>query len=638
MNLLDIFEGREPHQQAIDRLEQARIAHLEEKMDYYAKHGMAAEFKKAKAERDSYLKVQDECMGYGTLVGEGQMKQMMHKDAERMSREAFCEKYGNEEWVCEFWDNVNGPLDEAGIGQDIVNKTEKMARATPSTPASKVSSTVKNAAKWLAGKGGPGKEGPTYESAQKKNSEEVDEGWSDAVVAQRTGRPRTPYSVYIKGKKWKDFENDDHAEAVANKLRAKFKADGRDPSVITIAATDYDKGMTEADETSWTANSAKFRQEEDMSWPVEITLEPRADVNKGRGRQVKTMTVTGQSRDAAKKKLVDYYRKNGWAVTGIKFTGDLDEGSFAHDQLKGEINDLFKPVVLQIVKWARAEGMTAKDLAGTSSHFFLDALDPDTYDRTQHLPDNYFNKLMDKANAKAVDILKKKGVAEGSKKPDPADNPEYYRYYQELEPKKQTPVKKHKSQDPDPIENPEYYRKEQGVAEAGMGMWGDKGHNAKSQATRDLERSRNEKKQAAERARAEEQDRAWWKTQGKKDVDEASTDYSKRRQREKDVDAGKPVAKQRQSKMTDYQKRRAQQKKDMELGEDYNNETRDAVESAIIRRIMVARTDLLKKFGPQKVMDAAQAVADEHSDVEEIGTSDVSAFVQQVERYLAMNY
>lgn len=74
----------------------------------------------------------------------------------------------------------------------------------------------------------------------------ANEGWSDAIVAQRTGRPRTPYSVYIKGKKWKDFENDDYAEAVANKLRAKFKADGRDPSVITIAPTDYDKGVAES--------------------------------------------------------------------------------------------------------------------------------------------------------------------------------------------------------------------------------------------------------------------------------------------------------------------------------------------------------------------------------------------------------
>jgi uncharacterized protein (DUF2267 family) len=71
------------------------------------------------------------------------------------------------------------------------------------------------------------------------------EGWSDAMVARRTGTPRTPYSVYIKGKKWKDFENDDHAENVANKLRAKFKSQGKDPSVITIAPTDIPEGMAE---------------------------------------------------------------------------------------------------------------------------------------------------------------------------------------------------------------------------------------------------------------------------------------------------------------------------------------------------------------------------------------------------------
>jgi hypothetical protein len=73
----------------------------------------------------------------------------------------------------------------------------------------------------------------------------VAEGWSDAMLARRTGTPRTPYSVYIKGKKWKDFENEDHAEAVANKLRAKFKADGRDPETITIAPTDYDQPIKE---------------------------------------------------------------------------------------------------------------------------------------------------------------------------------------------------------------------------------------------------------------------------------------------------------------------------------------------------------------------------------------------------------
>jgi hypothetical protein len=71
----------------------------------------------------------------------------------------------------------------------------------------------------------------------------VAEGWSDAMVARRTGSPRTPYAVYIKGKKWKDFENDDLARAVANKLKAKFKADGRDPETITIAPTDMTEGL-----------------------------------------------------------------------------------------------------------------------------------------------------------------------------------------------------------------------------------------------------------------------------------------------------------------------------------------------------------------------------------------------------------
>jgi hypothetical protein len=72
------------------------------------------------------------------------------------------------------------------------------------------------------------------------------EGWSDAYVARRTGQPRTPYSVYIKGKKWKDFENDDHARAVMDKLKAKFKADGRNPETITIAPTEIITGEATA--------------------------------------------------------------------------------------------------------------------------------------------------------------------------------------------------------------------------------------------------------------------------------------------------------------------------------------------------------------------------------------------------------
>jgi hypothetical protein len=163
MNLLDIFEGREPYQQAIDKLEQRRIEDLEARMDDCARRGDKEGFQKCKAERDSYHKVK---------MDEGSMKQWLWNEAERMDRDAFvgnADEYGmTAEEAAEWWDDING-VDEASIGQDLVNKTEKMARATPPTPAGKVASTVKNAAKWLAGKGGPGREGPTYEQ------EELDE-------------------------------------------------------------------------------------------------------------------------------------------------------------------------------------------------------------------------------------------------------------------------------------------------------------------------------------------------------------------------------------------------------------------------------------------------------------------------------
>jgi hypothetical protein len=60
------------------------------------------------------------------------------------------------------------------------------------------------------------------------------------------------------------------------------------------------------------------------------------------------------------------------------------------------------------------------------------------------------------------------------------------------------------------------------------------------------------------------------------------------------------------------------------------------VEQAIIRRIMVAHTDLLMKFGPDKVMQAAEEVAYNIGDVDEIGPSDVSAYVDQVRQILGV--
>jgi hypothetical protein len=46
------------------------------------------------------------------------------------------------------------------------------------------------------------------------------------------------------------------------------------------------------------------------------------------------------------------------------------------------------------------------------------------------------------------------------------------------------------------------------------------------------------------------------------------------------------------------------------------------------------RTDLLAKHGPEKVMSAIDEVADFVGDVDEIGSSDVSGWVRQVEQML----
>jgi hypothetical protein len=90
-----------------------------------------------------------ETMGYGGLVGEGniedmekniasaavkpipmeegEMKRAMHADAERMSLEQFVDKYGDEEWIREFYNNIMGDLDEAKYQGRKVTLNKPMA-------------------------------------------------------------------------------------------------------------------------------------------------------------------------------------------------------------------------------------------------------------------------------------------------------------------------------------------------------------------------------------------------------------------------------------------------------------------------------------------------------------------------------
>jgi len=71
-----------------------------------------------------------------------------------------------------------------------------------------------------------------------------------------------------------------------------------------------------------------------------------------------------------------------------------------------------------------------------------------------------------------------------------------------------------------------------------------------------------------------------------------------------------------------------------ELGEDDSSTSSDEAESAILKRIMVAHLDLLKEFGPEKVMQAVEEVAYNIGDLDEIGSSDVSGWVHEVKQIL----
>jgi hypothetical protein len=61
-----------------------------------------------------------------------------------------------------------------------------------------------------------------------------------------------------------------------------------------------------------------------------------------------------------------------------------------------------------------------------------------------------------------------------------------------------------------------------------------------------------------------------------------------------------------------------------------NEGTADAVCDAILNRIARQHSDVLQKFGPQAVMDAAEDLAQNYNDLDEIGSSDVSIWTKQV--------
>jgi hypothetical protein len=59
-----------------------------------------------------------ETMGYGTLVGEGAMKKEMYTAALGMSLEEFKDRYGDEDWIEDFWRTATGETEQLKDDQD----------------------------------------------------------------------------------------------------------------------------------------------------------------------------------------------------------------------------------------------------------------------------------------------------------------------------------------------------------------------------------------------------------------------------------------------------------------------------------------------------------------------------------------
>lgn len=872
MFALDLFNNdyeRRLAEGAVDQLEQRRIDDLAMKMDDLVarakqvkdpehKAALVKEFQKVKAERDSYFKIKDEGMGYGGLgeenVNEGAMKDMLWDMCERMERDEFI-NHCVSEWgwdpveMGEFWDSINGPLDEVGIGQDIVNRTEKMARATPSTPAGKVASTVKNAAKWLAGKGGPGKEGPTYEG--KDDAWQTETPWKETPKA-KSGKPVDPRGEVTHLSDVARREAVLKAQAQKknpNKLDESQQLHQGDPIVVTapnefegatgeiyefspsgkfVIVDLYNHGKHSMHLSDVEYNQYADDQDEDDWYDEEDTMEGWQDFNKVEpyavclaGKPVKKFDYYEQARrfhDNWKQKL--YREGNKEKADKITLMPlNLDEGKWDYPKSMTTIPKYDKDAddylaLHQGAKFARknkedrkewrkaAKAQAHKDLmtgkkdvaeAGSPAQQAAIAIamkkagkkpksvdedfntaslgdaecpkchqhDLSWEERTQHVScRNCGSKFKESGKEiKQVDELDastlksyadKRGAQVAAMQ---ADNPNpttgSKEWIQQAVPAQQVSLAKRKiarkerqagvTEDTGSwiVYDPETrqikkrfkthtagksYAKVHGLGFASSEYYFD---NIKEKAVAEGQQPMNrnaviQKLEAIYTKLYQDEDPEsydlpaavdYWHSlpadqlamefedaidrlkQSRGSIDEAQTDYQKRRARERDVDAGRPVKPLPRNPQTDYARKRAKDKRDMELGEDEvddfvkaggkitygkpqkgprrpglslasrhiggggdkmkpsrtgragaaiggkpvgikEEQDNSGVERAILNRIMVAHTDLLKQFGPQKVMQAAEEVAYNVGDVDEIGTSDVSAYVNQVRQIL----
>jgi hypothetical protein len=169
---------------------------------------------KIERHRDSFLAGQlyDELENYAELHGaEGEFKRMMSTARNRAHMEYDTNPGGFQNW---FWFL---PFEDNDMTEGTDDLKKKMSKL--------------EALALAANRAGDDAKCKMYQqkiqSLKQKLSQSMAEGWSDQ------GNP-TAYSVYIDGREWRAYKSDEHARAVAEKVRANLKKQGRDQTV-TIA-------------------------------------------------------------------------------------------------------------------------------------------------------------------------------------------------------------------------------------------------------------------------------------------------------------------------------------------------------------------------------------------------------------------
>jgi len=383
------------------------------------------------------------------------------------------------------------------------------------------------------------------------------EGWSDQ------GNP-TPYSVYIDGIEWKAFKTDEHARAVAEKVRNNLKLQKRDQTV-TIAP------------------SKKKRVREDFGMPG--TTIPRKSLIQGYtvfwnpSTQVVSVTRGGDSEEAA----IEQARVGTPSMKNFRQAADrlIDKIESDEDQIINEnIRDTASAtaVIACLLTGGGLSGCATAPQQTSAQQVLKTGQDIGRTVQTA--------KKITRAGTEAEVQQELRNVLRGVNRPEELNNSNIIRIWKRI--KGQPPVQ------PEP-EAPEY-----GPAEP-------------------VRRPQLEAKEIV-----------------------SKEDFVRERDRLLRMIAAEsnPANKQILRSAIRQLENRAENEgwitiQSRMVREDSNSG--EAVEMAIMRRMLIAHTDLIVEFGLDKVVDAIEEVAYDVGDTDEIGSSDVSGWVRQVERILGVD-